>query len=103
MPSLLSTLVIGFGLGFIVGAALAGLGVIWARHVLDGYTEHVKAEAVSAALGMVKDITQTRAAMPASAHPILDAIEVEERLFLLARQRADQERIARAIDGKGKA
>lgn len=44
-------------------------------------------EAVEHALGMVKDITQVRAATPPSITPHLDAIEAETAAFRLRRER----------------
>lgn len=49
--------------------------------------QRITATAVEKALGMVKDITQVRAATPPSITPHLDAIEAETAAFRLRRER----------------
>lgn len=87
MPDYLATLllgaVLGAGLGFSLGAGLAAAGVLWAKQQLDAY----EARVVEKALGMVRDITQVRAATPPSITPHLDAIAAEEAAWALGRKK----------------
>jgi hypothetical protein len=94
LVGLLLGVLLGAGLGFVLGAVLAAGGVLWAKQQLDNY----EARVVEKALGMVRDITQVRAATPPSLHPILDAIEAEKALFDLTRQRELQGKIGRTLD-----
>ncbi len=71
------------GLGFTVGAILAGAGVLWAKQRLDDY----EARVVAKALGMVRDITQVRAATPPSTTPHLDAIAAIDAAWESGRKR----------------
>jgi hypothetical protein len=101
-----SVFLIGVGVG--IGLCL-GLAVVWLRLqrlLADNRADNAAALAAmelritERALGMMRNIAETNRAEPVSLHPMGERKEAEAGLFELARQRADQEHIARAIDGK---
>lgn len=85
--TLIAVALVAGSLGVVLGAVLAALGVLWARQQLDGHDARVRAEAVTHALGMVRDITQVRAATPPSTTPHLDAIQAETAAWELGRKK----------------
>jgi len=98
----LRILLIGLGLGL----GLAAAGWLVARQVRQVITAAVeKAVAASElritekALGMVRDITQTRASAPADS--IRDRVLAEKELFTLGAQRDLLADIRREMNGKG--
>jgi hypothetical protein len=90
-----SVFLIGVGVG--IGLCLGLLAVSW---YMRGLVAAMELRITERALGMMRNIAETNRAEPVSLHPIVERKEAEARLFELARQRADQEHIARAIDGK---